>query len=53
MIVKEAIHSVVMENLDGKAYNGEEVMDWTRAISEQIKVKLRGERSHSALSLST
>ncbi|KAK2161547.1 hypothetical protein NP493_1577g00013 [Ridgeia piscesae] len=41
VIVKEAIHNIVMENLDGKSYNGEEVMDWTRAISEQIKVKLR------------
>ena len=40
--MKEAIHNIVMENLDGKEYNGEDVMEWTRAISEQIKAKLRG-----------
>jgi len=41
VIVKEAIHQVLMENLQGMEYNGEECTDLTKSLSDQIKAKLR------------
>lgn len=41
-MVKEAIHHVLSEYLTGKEYNTEETTDWTKELSDQIKVKLKG-----------
>jgi len=43
VLVKEAIHQILMENLHGKDYNGEECTNWCKSISNQIKTKLKGE----------
>jgi len=42
VIVKEAIHHILVENLQGKAYDGEEATEWTKQISDAIKTKLKG-----------
>ena len=39
--MKEVIHNVLMENLQGKEY-AEECAEWSRTISDQIKSKLAG-----------
>ncbi|XP_060574179.1 dynein light chain Tctex-type protein 2B-like [Ruditapes philippinarum] len=39
--VKECIHAVLNEHLDGKTYDPEEIMDWTKTISDDIKTKLK------------
>ena len=44
VIVKEAIHQVLMETLQGKDYNSEECTDLTKSLSDQIKAKLRGQQ---------
>lgn len=43
VIVKEAIHHILVENLQGKSYNGEEATEWTKQISDAIKTKLKGD----------
>jgi len=42
VIVKECIHNVLNERLDGKAYEPEEINDWTKTIADDIKTKLKG-----------
>ncbi|WAR27225.1 DYT2B-like protein [Mya arenaria] len=42
VIVKECIHNVLNERLDGKSYDPEEIMDWTKTIADDIKTKLKG-----------
>ena len=42
MIVKEAIHHILAENLTGKEYNSEECTEWCRTISDDIKNKMKG-----------
>lgn len=44
VIVKECIHNVLNEHLDGKSYEAEEIMDWTKSISDDIKNKLKGKK---------
>ena len=41
-IVKECIHQVLVERLHDKSYDGEEVMEWSKNISDEIKNKLKG-----------
>lgn len=41
VIVKECIHNVLNERLDGKTYEPDEIMDWTKAIADDIKTKLK------------
>ena len=41
-IVKECIHQVLVERLHDKSYDGEEVMEWSKSISDEIKNKLKG-----------
>jgi hypothetical protein len=41
--VKEAIHQILLENLHGKDYNGEECTEWCKNISNQLKVRLKGQ----------
>lgn len=41
MIVKETIHNVLNEHLSGKSYDAEETTEWTRRISDDIKLKLK------------
>jgi len=41
VLVKEAIHQIVSENLQGKDYNGDECNNWCKQISIQIKEKLK------------
>ena len=36
------IHEIVNEELNGKQYNAEETVNWTKAISDTIKNKLKG-----------
>lgn len=40
-IVKECIHQVLMEQLGDKTYDAEEIMDWSKTISDTIKNKLK------------
>ena len=47
-MVKEVIHSVLVDNLQGQTYNGEECTDWTKKISDQIKTKLKGKHANRA-----
>ena len=42
MIVKECIHNVLNEKLDGKSYDPEEIMEWTKSIADEIKTRLKG-----------
>lgn len=42
VIVKETIHNVLNEHLSGKSYDAEETTEWTRRISDDIKLKLKG-----------
>ena len=42
VIVKECIHNVLNEKLDGKTYDAEEINEWTRSIADDIKNKLKG-----------
>ncbi len=42
VIVKEAIHHVLVEHLHGVQYSGEVCTEMTRKISDEIKVKLKG-----------
>ncbi|KAL5005217.1 hypothetical protein ScPMuIL_018673 [Solemya velum] len=39
--VKECIHLVLNEHLTGKEYSAEETTEWSKAISDDIKVKLK------------
>nr|XP_022338983.1 tctex1 domain-containing protein 2-like [Crassostrea virginica] len=41
VIVKETIHNVLNEHLTGKTYDTEETTEWTRQISDDIKLKLK------------
>ena len=41
-MVKEAIHHILVENLQGKEYNSEEATEWSKEISDAIKTKLKG-----------
>ena len=41
-IVKECIHQVLAERLQDKSYDAEEIMDWSKSISDEIKNKLKG-----------
>ena len=41
--MKEAIHSILMENLQGKDYNSEECTEWSKTIGDQIKLKMKGD----------
>lgn len=45
VIVKETIHNVLNEHLTGKTYDTEETTEWTRRISDDIKLKLKGRTS--------
>jgi len=40
--VKELIHQVLTEYLNGKDYKGAECSDWCKDISNEIKVKIKG-----------
>ena len=42
--MKEAIHHVLVENLTGAQYNGEECTELSKKISDEIKVKLKGKK---------
>ncbi|XP_039250691.2 dynein light chain Tctex-type protein 2B-like [Styela clava] len=39
--VKEIIHEVVKEELDGKDYDGEQVAEWVQNIGNNTKAKLK------------
>jgi hypothetical protein len=39
---------VLNEHLDGKTYDPEEIMDWTKTISDDIKTKLKGKQNTSS-----
>ena len=41
-MVKEMIHIVLNEHLSDKEYNPDETTDWTKAIADNIKTKLKG-----------
>ncbi|KAK3596720.1 hypothetical protein CHS0354_025018 [Potamilus streckersoni] len=41
VIVKECIHTVLQEQLADKQYQADEVMEWTKKISDDIKRKLK------------
>ena len=47
MAVKNVIHEVLSEELGGKQYNAEETATWTRAVSDSIKDKLKGNFTHT------
>ena len=40
--MKECIHQVLMDRLGDKSYDAEEIMDWSKSISDEIKTKLKG-----------
>lgn len=42
VIVKECIHNILNERLTGKRYDTEETIAWTKEISDEIKLRLRG-----------
>ena len=41
-MVKEAIHFILVEILQGKTYDPEHIPEWTQLISDTIKNKLKG-----------
>lgn len=41
VMVKEMIHVVLTEQLGGKTYDAENTTEWTKNISDTIKLKLR------------
>lgn len=41
-MVKEAIHFILVESLQGKAYDAEHIQEWNQSIADAIKNKLKG-----------
>lgn len=42
MVVKEILHSVLLEKLTGVTYHPENTSQWTREIADEIKGRLKG-----------
>ncbi len=45
-MVKEAIHFILVESLQGKSYDAEHIQEWTQSIADTIKNKLKGNDVH-------
>jgi len=45
VLIKECIHNVVTKTLQGKVYDAEDIPNWTKTISNEIKSQLKGENN--------